>query len=812
MKVPMKWLKEYVDINMPAEEYASRMVMTGTAVEGVEKTGAQFDKVVVGYVLSCVDHPNSDHLHICMVDVGEAEPIQIVCGAPNVHAGMRVAAALDGAHLPGGVKIKKGKMRGEVSMGMLCSGPELDVPAGLYPHIGDAGIIEIFEDVKPGTDVKEVFGLGDDIIDFEILANRPDCLSVWGLARESSAVLEEHFVMPEIAVEETGEGTFDDYAKVEVRDEEACPRYCARVITDVKIGPSPKWMREYLYGAGVRPINNIVDITNFVMLETGHPMHAFDLSKVKDQTIVVRRANPGEHADHAGRQGARAGRDDAGHRRQGERHRPGGHHGRRGERDRGRHRQRAVRVRRLRAGQQPRHRPQAGHPHRVLGPLREGRLPRHRHGGAGAGLHAGEHAGVRQGGARRFDHYPNPKEPVEIEASVSRICRRIGVDVPGEVMEDILNRLYIDTTVAGDALHCEVPAFRQDMEGRGRRVRGGAADVRLRPHPLHADERRHHGRPQDAKTVFNNRVKDALVGMGLYEVLNYSFISPRWIDKLGLAEDDPRRNAGEAAQPAGRGYLRHAHHAGAQHAEHRGREPEPRHPRRHAVRAEQGVRARGEGRRAAHREERAVRGRLRRGRGLLHRQEHRGVAAGEVRRHRRHRGRGRRLLPSGPQGGHDRDGVKLAALGEIHPDVAEAFDIKGRVYVAEVDLDALMPLEKDFYGIKPLPKFPAVSRDIAVVVDEAVGAGTMMDAIRAAAGKLLEDAKLFDIYRGEKLGAGRKSVAYAITLRAPGPHPDRRGDQRHDGQGAEGAEDPVRGGAEGVREWCARHCSVEYKC
>ena len=294
MKVPMKWLKEYVDINMPAEEYASRMVMTGTAVEGVEKTGAQFDKVVVGRVLTCVDHPNSDHLHICTVDVGGGEPLQIVCGAPNVHAEMNVAVALDGAHLPGGVKIKKGKMRGEVSMGMLCSGPELDVPAGLYPHIGDAGIIEITEDVKPGTDVKEVFGLGDDIIDFEILANRPDCLSVWGLARESSAVLDEHFVMPEIAVEETGEGTFADYAKVEVKDETLCPRYCARIVTDVKIGPSPKWMREYLYGAGIRPINNIVDITNFVMLETGHPMHAFDLSKVKDQTIVVRRANPGE--------------------------------------------------------------------------------------------------------------------------------------------------------------------------------------------------------------------------------------------------------------------------------------------------------------------------------------------------------------------------------------------------------------------------------------------------------------------------------------------------------------------------------------
>ena len=166
MKVPMKWLKEYVDINLPAKEYASRMIMTGTAVEGIDKTGEQFDNVVVGYVVSCVDHPNSDHLHICMVDVGGPEPIQIVCGAPNVHAGMRVAAALDGAHLPGGVKIKKSKMRGEVSNGMLCSGPELDVPDTLYPHCGNEGIILLQEEYPLGMSVSEVFGLGDDVIEY----------------------------------------------------------------------------------------------------------------------------------------------------------------------------------------------------------------------------------------------------------------------------------------------------------------------------------------------------------------------------------------------------------------------------------------------------------------------------------------------------------------------------------------------------------------------------------------------------------------------------------------------------------------------
>ncbi len=767
MKVPMKWLKEYVDINMPAEEYASRMVMTGTAVEGVEKTGEQFDKVVVGRVLTCVDHPNSDHLHICTVDVGGEEPLQIVCGAPNVHAEMNVAVALDGAHLPGGVKIKKGKMRGEVSMGMLCSGPELDVPTGLYPHIGDAGIIEITEDVKPGTDVKAVFGLGDDIVDFEILANRPDCLSVWGLARESSAVLEEHFVMPEIAVEEMGSGTFDDYAKVEVRDEELCPRYCARIITDVKIGPSPMWMREYLYGAGIRPINNIVDITNFVMLETGHPMHAFDLSKVKDQTIVVRRANAGEtlttldgkthqldetmlviadKQNATGLAGIMGGEeseivDDT-----------------------------ASVLFECAAFERANNRVTA----RKLG-IRTESSGRFEKGVCPAtAMEALERAcmlvnmlecGKVVPGC--YDNYPNPKEPVEIEASVSRICRRIGVDVPGEVMEDILNRLYIDTTVAGDTLHCEVPAFRHDMEGE--------ADVSEEVLRMYGYDHipstlmnvtTMAGR-QDEKTVFNNRVKDALVGMGLYEILNYSFISPRWLDHLGLADNDPRRNVVKLRNPLGEdtsvmrttlvpsmlntvaanlnrnipgGMLFELSKVFVP-AEKAGELP--------AEKTALCIAAYGEG--VDFYTVKNIVTWL-----LAKFGVQASIAAGGDSYY--HPGR-KAIMAVGS--------TRLAALGEIHPDVAEAFDIKGRVVVAEVDLDALRPMEKDFYGIKPLPKFPAVSRDIAVVVDEAVGAGTMMDAIRAAAGKLLEDAKLFDIYRGEKLGAQRKSVAFAITLRAP---------------------------------------------
>ena len=768
MKVPMKWLKEYVDIDMPAEEYASRMVMTGTAVEGVDRTGGQFDRVVVGRVLSCVDHPNSDHLHICMVDVGGEEPLQIVCGAPNVHEGMRVAAALDGAHLPGGVKIKKGKMRGEVSMGMLCSGPELDVPAGLYPHIGDEGIIEIFEDVAPGTDVKEVFGLGDDIIDFEILANRPDCLSVWGLARESSAVLENHFVMPEIAVEEKGAGTFDDYAKVKVLDDVTCPRYCARIVTNVKIGPSPKWMREYLYGAGVRPINNIVDITNFVMLETGHPMHAFDLSKVKDQTIVVRRARVGEHlttldgkehvldesmlviADNenaTGLAGIMGGEESeivadtasvlfecAAFERANNR----------------------VTARKLGIRTESSGRFEKGVcPDTAMEALNRACML----------VNMLECGDVVPGA---YDNYPRPQETKEIDASVSRICRRIGVNVPGEVMEDILNRLYIDTTLVGeDTLHCVFPAYRQDMENEA-----DVSEEVLRMYGYdHIPSTLMNAVTmpgyRNEKLVFNDRVKAALVGMGLYEVLNYSFISPRWIEKLNLPADDPRRHAVVLRNPLGEdtSVMRTS--------------LVPSMLNTVAANLNRGI-----------------------GEGMLFELSKTFVPAGTAGELPDERNAlcvgifggdadfytvknivtwllakfgvtatiaaaGDAFYHPGRKAVMDVDGKQIAALGEIHPDIAEAFDISGkRVYVAEIDLDALRPLEKDFYGVKPLPRFPAVSRDIAVVVEEAVGAGAMMDAIRKAAGKTLEDVKLFDIYRGDKLGQGRKSIAYAITLRA----------------------------------------------
>lgn len=764
MKIPMKWLKEYVDVKLAPEKYADRMIWTGTAVEGVEKTGAQFDNVVVGKIVTCEEHPNSDHLHICTVDVGQEENLQIVCGAPNAREGIYVVVAMLGANLPGG-KIKKGKIRGVESSGMLCSGPELEVPSELYPHIGDEGIMELSGEYPLGTDVKEEFGMGDDVVDFEILANRPDCLSVWGIARESAAALNEYCVMPEIEVAEDGEGCFDDYAKVEVQDTENCPRYCARVIKDVKIGPSPKWIREYLYGAGVRPINNIVDITNFVMLETGHPMHAFDLSKVKDQTIIVRRAKPGEplttldgkeytldesmlviadKENATGLAGIMGGEESeivedtasvlfecAAFDRTNNR----------------------LTARKL------------GIRTEASGRFEKGVCP-------ATAMEALERAcmlvnmlecGKVVPGC--YDNYPNPVQTKEVEASVAYIQRLTGVDIPAEDMEDILGRLNIETNLCGDTLTCTPPAYRVDIE-----CAADIAEEVLRmygyehiPSTL-MDAVTMPGRRSD-NMIFSDRVRRGMVGMGFYEILSYSFVSPRWIANLGLEESDWRNAPVKLLNPLGedtsvmRTSLAPTMLDVMAGNINRGVAEAKLFEINYAFKAVEGELPQQKqylciGVYGDNADFYSVKNATEWMLAMF------GIKA-DI------KAAGDGYYHPGRKAEMYADGVKVAQLGEIHPDTAEKFGIESRrVYLAEIDLDVVKTAEKTIYGIKEMPKYPAVSRDIAVVVDENVGSGTMLETIRKSGGKNLEDVRLFDIYRGVKLGTDKKSVAYSITFRA----------------------------------------------
>ena len=768
MKVSMKWLNEYTKIDMPAEEYARRMIMTGTAVEGWENT-AKFTNVVVGRVETCEMHPDSDHLHICTVNVGRDEPLQIVCGAPNVRAGALVCCALEGAELPGGVKIKRGKIRGVESCSMLCSGPELDVPDTLYPHCGNEGIILLQEEYPLGMSVSEVFGLGDDVIEYEILANRPDCLSVWGVARESATVLGEHFVMPEISFPENGKGVFSDYAKVRVEDEANCPRYCARIITNVKIGPSPKWMREYLYGAGVRSINNIVDITNFVMLETGHPMHAFDLSKVREQTIVVRRAHEGETLTTL---------DGKTHTLTPEmlviadNERATGLAGIMGGEESEIVNDTASVLFECAAFERGNNRVTA----RTLGIRTESSGRFEKGVCAETCMEALDRAcmlvtmlGCGDVVPVAYDNYPHPAGKKIVKADANRIRRRIGVDVSNEKMEDILLSLNIDTVMDGDQLTCEIPPYRVDIDGEA-----DLSEEVLRmygyehiPSTLMTGETMPGHRNE--KQAFATGVKRMLVGMGFYEAQTFSFISPRWVEKLGLDAGDGRLDPVVIRNPLGEdtSVMRTtlapsmlnalALNMNRGNAEAKLMELAP-----VFIKAEGAGELPGEhpslvigmyGENVDFFALKRVVMCLCQRYGLVP-----DVEAGGDGYY--HPGRKATLTLRGGS-------VKLGQMGEIHPKTAEKFEIIGRAYLAEIDVAALRTCALPIPAVKPLPKFPAVSRDIALVVNEEVSAGTLLACIEKAAGKLCEDVKLFDVYRGERLGNGRKSLAFSVSFRAP---------------------------------------------
>ncbi|MBR5135163.1 MAG: phenylalanine--tRNA ligase subunit beta, partial [Clostridia bacterium] len=293
MKISLKWLKRYVDIDVPVQELCDKMVMSGFEVEDIEDLNETMSNVVVARITHLEKHPDADKLQICTMDIGAEEPVQIVTGADNVFEGALVPAALHDSHLPNGMHIKKGKLRGVPSNGMLCSGEELCLKEADYPGAEVYGILILKDEYAPGTDMREVLRLDDVVIDFKITANRPDCNSVLGVAREIAVALKKPFNQPVPAYNVKG-GDIHEHIDITVTDYDLCPRYLGRVVKNLRVGPSPDWMKDCLKAAGMRPINNIVDITNFVMLETGQPMHAFDLRDIAGAQIIVRRAKNGE--------------------------------------------------------------------------------------------------------------------------------------------------------------------------------------------------------------------------------------------------------------------------------------------------------------------------------------------------------------------------------------------------------------------------------------------------------------------------------------------------------------------------------------
>lgn len=765
MKVPMQWLEQYADVPVSAKEYEEQMIMHGTGVEGIEDMGAQVQNVVVGRVLSIAKHENSDHMVICQVDVGE-EVLQIVTGAPNVFEGALVPVAKCGAVLPGDKRIQKGKLRGVESYGMLCSGPELGVPAELYPSVGDEGILIFHEEYPLGADVRPILGIDGLIVDFDILANRPDCQCVWGVARETAVTLGTRFKKPEIAVSGVP-GKMDDYVHIEVRDTDLCPRYVARVIKNVHIAPSPMWLRKALHGCGVRSINNIVDITNYVMLETGHPMHAFDLSKVRDGHIIVRRAAEGETiVTLDGKERALTPEmlviaD----------------------------RQRATGIAGVMGGEESEIAlgtqtvmfESAAFEHtnirvtsRALG-LRTEASGRFEKGVCPATAReaidrACQLVEMLQAGEvidDVVDVYPDPVPTRVVEASVKSICRRISVEVPGEKMKEILEALAFGVELEGDRMRVTVPNHREDVE-----MEADISEEVLRIYgfehlgsTLLRGETTPGGRSRSM--LLTDKAGRILVGMGMYEIKNFSFVSPRLVDKLNLAQDDPRRCELRLLNPLGedtsvmRSTLAPSMLQTLSLNQSRGNAQ------------------------AMLFEIAPVFDTLRRtAEGLP--DEHLMLSIGAYGPHAdfytlrdavsellRQFGIECDIEPAAEPYHHPGRAAVLctgdicvARIGEVHPDVLEAFDMS-RALLAEVDLRAVDQLKKPMGEIRPLPRFPAVTRDLALVMDEEVPVGTVLGSIRRAGGALLESAEMFDIYRGAQMLTGKKSVAFSLIFRSP---------------------------------------------
>lgn len=766
MKLPMSWLSDYMDMTgITPKEYSDRMTMSGSKVEGVENLGAELDKVVAGKVLTCEDHPDSDHLHVCTVDAGTGETLQIVCGAPNVKAGIIVPVALHGSTLPGGVKIKKGKLRGVVSNGMLCAHDELGISEGLLGYEPEYGILILPDDTPIGTDIKDIFGLNDNVVEFEITSNRPDCFSVIGLARESALTFDRKFTIPEVKFSENSE-KIQDYISVEVLDKDKCKRYCARMVKNVKIGPSPKWMRERLNACGVRSINNIVDITNYVLLEYGQPMHAFDLRDIRDNKIIVRRAEDGEVIKTLDEQDRTLTSDDLviadG--------------------------ERAVAI----AGVM------GGFNSEVKDDTATVVFESATFDGASVRLTA-QRAGLRTESSSRYEKgldYNNTVPAVERacqlveELGCGEVCggmidvmgnvtekeplpfrpekinKFLGTDIPTEDMIKYFNGLEI--AVDTDKMTVTPPTFRPDLEGEADIAEEVARFYGYDkiPTTLLSGEATLGGKNADQR--LNDKINQILCAEGMNEIYTMTFVSPSYFEKINLPADSPFRNVVKITNPLGEDTSVMRTSTIPSMMEILSRNYNYRNPDARLFELgkiflpKEGEKLPDEpviitlGMYGADEDFFTLKGTVETLLDELHVKNAEFTAVTDEPTY--HPGRTAKVTANG---------ISLGIIGEIHPSVSRKYDIDVPCYMAELSFDAVKAAINDDIKYKPLPKFPAVTRDIAMLVDKNVAVAQIEEIIRNTSGKLLEEVKLFDVYEGEQIPENKKSVAYSAVFRAP---------------------------------------------
>lgn len=765
MKVSLNHLKRYVDINVSADVLAEKMPLAGFEIESIEKQGEGIKSVVAAKILKITPHENSDHLQICQMDVGKDAPVQIVTGAQNIKRGDYVPAALDDSYLPGGVHIVSGKLRGVESCGMLCSGGELGLTEADYEGAEVHGILILKGEPVPGTDIKEVLGLNDTIIDFSITSNRPDAGCFLGIAKEISVVLDTEFKAPKTAYKTIG-GDINDYISVSVENGDLCPRYMGRVVKNLRIAPSPDWMQKAIISAGMRPINNIVDITNFVMLETGQPMHAFNYNDLKNKQIIVRNAREGEKivtldgsefnltADMlviadvqnpsclAGIMGGKESEIEADTTDlflEAAKFR----------RDNIRHTSHALGIHtescaRFQKGTDINNVEYAME--RALSLIYE--------------LDAGD---IIDGFA---DIHGTLPENRIIKTTTDKVLELIGVDVPKDVMVSILNKLGLNTTLDGNEMTVSVPSIRDDVEGRAdlaeeiMRIYGYS---HIKGRPMRGEVTRGKKLPERLKA---DKIKNLLCAAGLREIATYSFINPAAADLLNLKEDDERRNMIKIINPLGDEYsalrTQLVWSMLSVISTNISRKTEA------ARFFEISKRFFGELPLKSQPDEIPTLSI-----GIYGEDEDfftlKGIIEAVMKlcgAHTEYKRSDEPYLHPGRQAAVYANNTIAGTFGEVHPAVAEKFGIDARVYVAEIKLDVLYSINRRKLIYKPLPKFPAVERDFALITDIETPVGDLEKAITSGGGRLLEKIKLFDIYTGSQIPAGKKSVAFSVWLRS----------------------------------------------
>lgn len=776
MDTSLSWIKAYVpDLDVTAQEYTDAMTLSGTKVEGFTALDADLENIIIGQILKIERHPDADKLVVCQVDVGQREPVQIVTGAPNVEEGQKVPVVLDGGRVagghdgkmtPGGIKIKKGKLRGVESNGMMCSIEELGQTREMFPEAPEYGIYIFPDSAVVGESAIKALGLDDVVFEYEITSNRVDCYSVIGIAREAAATFRKKFVPPVVTVKGSG-GDVNDYIKVDVKDADLCPRYCARVVKNIKLAPSPKWMQRRLAVNGIRPINNIVDITNYVMEEYGQPMHAYDLDTIAGHRILVRRAEKGEK--FVTLDGQERTMDDSvlmicdGEKPVGIAGIMGGENSMITDNVKTMLFEAAcfdgvnIRLSAKKIGLRT----------DASGKFEKGLDPNNAQAAIDRACQLIEELGAGEVVDGMVDVYTGIKEPKRVPFDADKINALLGTDISKEQMLDYLKMVELEY----DETTSEIiaPTFRQDIE----RLADLAEEVARFYGYDNIPTTLPKGEATTGKLPFKLRIeavaRDIAEFCGFSQGMTYSFESPKVFDRLMLDADDPMRNAITISNPLGEDFsiMRTTSLNGMLTS-----------LATNYNRRNKNVRLYELGNIYIAKElplselpdERMQFTLGMYGEGDFYTMK--GVVEeffDKIGMHKKETydpNAGKNFLHPGRQANIIYGGKVVGYLGEVHPTVADTYGIGERAYVAVLDMPEILPFATFDRKYEGIAKYPAVTRDISMVIPKTVLAGQIEEVIENKGGSYLESYQLFDIYEGAQIKAGFKSVAYSIVFRA----------------------------------------------